>query len=89
MNFNLRFKTRSIQALSVREAHMVITATDDLLIELYPGAVEEDSLDEFLDSLQPNIEKVNALVHDFKTRSIQALSVREAHMVITATDDLP
>ncbi|OQE20888.1 hypothetical protein PENFLA_c015G05828 [Penicillium flavigenum] len=35
-----------------------------LLIELYPGAVEEDSLDQFLDSLQPNIEKVNAQVHD-------------------------
>ena len=35
-----------------------------LLIELYPGVVEEHSLDQILPSLQPNIEKVNAQVHD-------------------------
>jgi hypothetical protein len=35
-----------------------------LLIELYPDMVNVDGRDKFLASLQPNIERVNAQVHD-------------------------
>lgn len=35
-----------------------------LLIELYPESAKEDSHDQFLASLQSNIEKVNSHVHD-------------------------
>lgn len=52
-----------------------------LLIELYPEAVKEDSHDQFIASLQPNIEKVNAQVHDCVNLS--------AGRIIIATKEKP
>ncbi|CAG8909802.1 unnamed protein product [Penicillium egyptiacum] len=52
-----------------------------LLIELYPEAIKEDCHDEFLASLQPNIEKVNAQVHDCVNLS--------AERIIIATKEKP
>ncbi|KAJ5196981.1 hypothetical protein N7449_007460 [Penicillium cf. viridicatum] len=52
-----------------------------LLIELYPESAKEDSHDQFLASLQSNIEKVNSHVHDCVNLS--------ADRIINATKEKP